>query len=301
MDKCRFLLVDAFTDTPFNGAQIAVFPEATALQTAQMLTLARELNCSETVFIHSAEDCLGELKVYSPRGECGIGSHTTVAAASALVHDGLINVDSAAQYRFKQGKQFLDIDLKNTSAGVQTQLSWSVHAQIDRYVPRSEELQHILELGGQDIETLKSLALFVSCDLPYLIVPLRSLEAVYRARFNAEAWAQSSASSVPVGNILVYCRETENTQADFHLRLLGPYISQQDDPPVGASVPAFAAFLREAQSLAEGRHTLYLERGRQSLRQSLLMVEFFHSETAAMSISVGGNAVVVAEGKILRP
>jgi trans-2,3-dihydro-3-hydroxyanthranilate isomerase len=63
----------------------------------------------------------------------------------------------------------------------------SVTPQIDRYVPDNNELQQVLGLGPDDIETRKVKTLFVSCESPYLIAPLRSMEAVYRARFNLEA------------------------------------------------------------------------------------------------------------------
>jgi trans-2,3-dihydro-3-hydroxyanthranilate isomerase len=106
-----------------------------------------------------------------------------------------------------------------------------VTPQIDRYVPDAQELQSVLGLVPNDIETIKSKTLFVSCDTPYLIVPLRSLDAVCRARFSLEAWARISASSVPVNEVLVCWRETESLQTDFHLRILGAYNVQDTSPP----------------------------------------------------------------------
>ena len=46
----KYYIADVFTDKPFNGAQIAVFPCADGLDQAQMQLLARELNLSETAF-----------------------------------------------------------------------------------------------------------------------------------------------------------------------------------------------------------------------------------------------------------
>ena len=51
----RYLHLDVFTDRPFEGNQLAVFPEPSGLSTAQMQTIAREMNFSESTFIFPAE------------------------------------------------------------------------------------------------------------------------------------------------------------------------------------------------------------------------------------------------------
>lgn len=132
-------------------------------------------------------------------------------------------------------------------------------------------------------------------------MPLRSLDAVCRAAFHAEAWAQSSASSVPVNEMLVYSGEAEAAKADFHLRLLGPGRSSQEDPPVGAAIPAFVAYLVNVQKLAGGTHALWVERGRSALRQSLLKVEFDQQAGSPLSVRIGGSAVLAGEGKMHSP
>ena len=43
--------LDVFTDTPFAGNPLAVFPEADGLSDERMQAIAKELNLSETVFV----------------------------------------------------------------------------------------------------------------------------------------------------------------------------------------------------------------------------------------------------------
>ncbi len=298
-----FHTVDVFTPTPFNGAQITVFPKADGLTARQMQIMAREINHPETVFILPGKNNVSaELKVFSPQSERAVGSHSVVAAARALVHSAALPVaEQGSSTQFSQSDKIFDVVLSQVDGRLLTQLSMSVSAQIDRYVPDAKELQAVLGLGPHDIETLKAKTLFVSCDSPYLIVPLRSLDAVYRARFNLEAWARSSAGSAPVNEILVYCRETESLQTDFHLRILGAHIAQDESPPVGAAIPAFVAGLCETRGLADGTHALWLERGHKAQRQSVLKVEFVKKATAAMVVRVGGDAVMVASGTMRAP
>ena len=47
----NYYIADVFTRQIFNGAQIAVFPNADGLSTEQMQLLAMELNLTETVFV----------------------------------------------------------------------------------------------------------------------------------------------------------------------------------------------------------------------------------------------------------
>ena len=51
MRTYRFIQLDVFTNQPFAGNPLAVFPEAEGLNDEQMMKIAREMNLSETVFV----------------------------------------------------------------------------------------------------------------------------------------------------------------------------------------------------------------------------------------------------------
>ena len=51
----RYLHLDVFTDRPFEGNQLAVFPEPRGLTPTQMQSIAREMNFSESTFIFPPE------------------------------------------------------------------------------------------------------------------------------------------------------------------------------------------------------------------------------------------------------
>ena len=51
MTSYRFIQLDVFTEEPFAGNALAVFPEAEGLTDEQMMKIAREMNLSETVFV----------------------------------------------------------------------------------------------------------------------------------------------------------------------------------------------------------------------------------------------------------
>src|SRR6266478_6548887 len=56
MSNYRFIQLDVFTNQPFAGNPLAVFPEAEGLDDEQMMKIAREMNLSETVFVLKPEE-----------------------------------------------------------------------------------------------------------------------------------------------------------------------------------------------------------------------------------------------------
>jgi PhzF family phenazine biosynthesis protein len=49
--EAEFSLIDAFSDRPFGGNQLAVFPHAEGLSDEVMQQLAREFNFAESTFV----------------------------------------------------------------------------------------------------------------------------------------------------------------------------------------------------------------------------------------------------------
>ena len=66
-----FSLVDVFTDRPFGGNRLAVFPYATGTADATMQQLAWEFNFSETTFVLPPSDpsCTCRVRIFTPRQE----------------------------------------------------------------------------------------------------------------------------------------------------------------------------------------------------------------------------------------
>jgi len=52
----NYIHVDVFSEVPFSGNSLAVFPDARGLTTAQMLRITQELRHFETVFFEPTDD-----------------------------------------------------------------------------------------------------------------------------------------------------------------------------------------------------------------------------------------------------
>jgi trans-2,3-dihydro-3-hydroxyanthranilate isomerase len=60
--------VDVFSDRPFGGNQLAVFPDAAGITDQTMQRLAREFNFSETTFVLPPTDpsCTCRVWIFTP-------------------------------------------------------------------------------------------------------------------------------------------------------------------------------------------------------------------------------------------
>jgi hypothetical protein len=82
----EFCLVDVFSDQPFGGNQLAVFPRAEGLSAPVMQQLAREFNFAETTFVVPSKDpgCAGRVRIFTPQTELPFAGHPTVGTAAVM-------------------------------------------------------------------------------------------------------------------------------------------------------------------------------------------------------------------------
>ena len=73
------------------------------------------------------------------------------------------------------------------------------------------------------------------------------------------------------------------------------------DPPVGAALPAFAAYLAEQPSTRQGTYTFTVERGFDATRKSLLHAEMDKKPGKGLKLRVGGSVVSVTSGTLHLP
>lgn len=94
--------VDAFADRPFAGNPAAVCILPGPAEEAWMRDVAREMNLSETAFLHPRD---GEwaLRWFTPEVEVDLCGHATLASAHVLWQDGHLPADAEARFRTRSG------------------------------------------------------------------------------------------------------------------------------------------------------------------------------------------------------
>lgn len=300
--KYQFFIADVFTQRIFNGAQIAVFPKADGLNDASMMAIARELNLTETVFIlHQPDaDNVRRMRIFSPLREIDFAGHPIIAAAHVLGVCGDIPLHAPiTKMLFEQNVGEIEVNISAKDGQPYfVQFSRKVGAIVDHFAPSDEELCQILGLQQAELDHKKYSPRLVSCGFPYLIVPVWHYDSVRKARFNYQAWSQSTAPQTAAQQILLFAAKSPNPDADFIARLLGPNIALHEDPPVGSAMPAFCHYLCSFEQTQKGTHSFAVERGDIATRRSLIQLEMDHKQQEKLMVRIGGQAVIFADGTI---
>jgi PhzF family phenazine biosynthesis protein len=98
----RITVVDAFTSRPFAGNPAAVcFLERPAGET-WMQALAREMNLSETAFLHP-KGAEWALRWFTPALEVDLCGHATLASSHLLWEEGRLALEAEARFRTRSG------------------------------------------------------------------------------------------------------------------------------------------------------------------------------------------------------
>ncbi|MBV1932249.1 MAG: PhzF family phenazine biosynthesis protein [Porticoccaceae bacterium] len=314
MTKYKFYTADVFTNQIFQGAQIAVFPEAEQLSDTQMSLIGAELNLSETVFVakqvsKEEPDNKFRLRIFTPKGEIDFAGHPILATARALLEAGRLDISSGnsssksalnTSLIFQQNTGDINVNVTHEAdKPLFVQFSLTASPVIDHYTPTESELARLLCIDESDIDTHTFHTRLASIDLPYLVVPLTSQQAVRKARFSLDAWSQSSAPAMAAQEIFIFSSKTDNRDTDFHGRLLGPGIGANEDPPIGSAMPCFAGYLGEHEHIREGTYTFTIDRGTAEARRSVLHIEMDYHKDKPTKLRVGGEVILVSENTLL--
>jgi len=302
----NYYIADVFTNQRFAGAQIAVFPQADNLNPVQMEIIAKEMNLSETVFVSNPNNSQSNrrMRVFSPMmGEINFAGHPIIATAFVLGETGEISLDDGVTpLTLTQNSGDIDVNVSAIGGKVTfVQFGTKVSSVMDRFTPTIAEIADLLSISPDEIDHKKYSTRLVSCGFPYLIVPVWNYESVRNAKFNFNSWSLSAAPQTAAQEILLFSPKTPFKDANFNARLLGPNIGMNDDPPVGSAMPAFASYLCSFDFTQQGTHTFAVDRGDDINRRSVLNIEMDNKAQSELTLRIGGEAVMVAEGKMHIP
>lgn len=301
--KVTYYTLDVFTDTLFQGAQVAVFPDAEDLPEEQLGRIAREINLSETAFVYKADEGRSTFKarIFSPDGEKDFAGHPILAIANVLVETGKVSLEGDyTSIMVKQNSQDVTANISMDANGKRyVQFTLSSMPVVDRFTPTDQELAKLLSIDEKDIDHSSYYTRLVSSGLPYLIVPLKSQTDVRKACFDVKAWAESSAPAMAAQEILIFSAKTDLDDCNFHGRLMGPNISDREDPPLGSVLPTFAGYLASHEHIRLGTYSFAIDRGTVETRRSLLHVEMDKREGRPITLRVGGDSLLVSKSELL--
>jgi trans-2,3-dihydro-3-hydroxyanthranilate isomerase len=139
----------------------------------------------------------------------------------------------------------------------------------------------------------------VSCGVPFLIVPIRSREAVDRAVSDGTAFRRFTAST-GIGLPIFFFAMSDPGAADtVHSRMFAPEFGIVEDPATGgASGPLGCYLLHHALLNADAATRITSLQGAAMGRPSRIHVDISSRGSEITRVRVGGRAVLVATGQM---
>jgi trans-2,3-dihydro-3-hydroxyanthranilate isomerase len=139
----------------------------------------------------------------------------------------------------------------------------------------------------------------VSTGLPVLIVPIRTLTAIKSMEVNHSA-VREICARLGTNGIMVYTTMTLEESATVHTRMFADPIGVPEDPATGSASGALGAYLVKNGVVEVGPTTeVVIEQGYEIDRPSRILVQVFSDDDIIQEIKVGGQVVMVAEGKMM--
>jgi trans-2,3-dihydro-3-hydroxyanthranilate isomerase len=304
VNQLEFLLIDVFTDRPFGGSRLALFPSAPSIDTATMQKLAMEMGQGEAAFISSEVspgDRSAPLRVFTPEVELPFAGHAILGAAFALdVLERRDPEDIGAAFDFELESGRFEVATRETSAGTIYSMRHDAPSFLGEYYHRGK-VARALGLDEGDLAITGLPCEIISTGLPIHVVPVGSLAAVRRARLRRRE-ADAIAHDLGFGDLFLFTFETENPDAMVHCRMFAPHFGIPEDPASGAAVGSLAAYLvKHRLARADQVLSFIAEQGLELGRPSRLFVEAQVERGRAVDIHVGGQCVLVGQGKIQLP
>lgn len=300
----RYLHVDVFTDTPFQGNQLAVFPEPAGLTAANMQAIAQEMNYSESTFVWPKEG-QGDvrMRIFTPGQELPMAGHPTIGTTFALAAEGTI-ARGREQFVFELGVGPIPVSLEWDDRGLRfawmTQLAPAFGATV---TPR-DRLAASIGVAVQDLAPDLP-AQIVSCGVPFLFVALASRRAVDAVSIDRRALA-AVLRDCGIEEHPVFFFTTERTrdagEETVYSRMLAAGFGISEDPATGgASGPLGCYLLHHGVVNAERARNLLSLQGVAMRRPSRIYISIESSGETITRVRVGGKAVIVGRGELIKP
>lgn len=299
MARFRYLTADVFTDVAFGGNQLAVFPDARGIPEHRLQDVTREFNYAETTFVYPADDPrhTRRVRIFTPGAEVPFAGHPTVGTAHVLAATGEIPLaGDDTRIVFEEGVGPVPVSIRSADGvPVFAQLSVAKLPERGPPAPDAALLARVLSLREDDLRDDAWLPRAYSVGLPFLLVPVKTLDAVRRARVRTDEW-ESVLAGKWAHDVYVFAPGGEREGTDFHARSFVPGFSVPEDPATGSACGALAGYLAARDVRCDETLRWTVEQGFAMGRPSMLHIEADVAGGTVTAVRVGGSSVLMCEG-----
>ncbi len=288
-------IVDVFAESKYAGNQLAVVADAASLGADEMQRIAREMNFSETSFLVSAvrPDGSVDARIFTPAREVPFAGHPTLGTAFVVREELLRRPVDSVTLNLGVGA----IPVRFVDPGGEGGVLWMSQRppEFGRQLD-SATAAAVLGLETRDLDDRFPVQM-VSTGLPFLIVPLRSLDALRRARLDRASYA-SLGEQHGIQCVYFFCAQTLEAGNQIHARMFAEAFGVAEDPATGSAAGCLGAYLLQHRYFGSDSVDVRIEQGHEIRRPSLLRARA-RERGERIEVSVGGKVVLVARGELV--
>src|SRR2546430_8840634 len=300
MKHLHYALVDVFTNQPFGGNQLAVFPDARGLAPQTMQALAKELNLSESAFVLPAQDGASDYRVrfFPPAVELPMAGHPTVGTAFVLASEGMIQLtEPETTITFEEGVGVVPVTFSVREGQLHLIQMRQPLPTFGPMFADHEAIAQMLSLDPALLDTTLPLEV-VSCGVPFLFVSVKSLEAIRAIRFRLDVW-EDVLRDFAAPHVFVFTQEVILPDSTVHSRMFAPAMGIAEDPATGAASGPLGRYLvrhGRVHPAGVGSSQMVSEQGFELGRPSLVQVKIELDGQHITGVSIGGQCYFMGKG-----
>lgn len=296
-------ILDVFTDHPLQGNPLAVVLEAQGLGDDAMQAIAREFNLAETVFVFPPDDPTNsaKIRIFTPMKELPFAGHPTIGTATLLAEllaqSFLSSSGLLIALEEKIGLIKVDVS-KRPNQGSRAVFALPVLPQWLDCKLNVSDVANALGVDPLEIGFGAHGLSVWSAGVPFVMVPIRSLEAMRKIEIgDGKAW-NAAFGAAPSQAVYVYTRETHDPACHIHARMFAPKLGIMEDPATGSAVAAFAGVAATCELPEDGIHQIIIEQGFEMGRPSLIALDLDIQNGRLAAAQIGGSAIRIAQGTL---
>ncbi len=286
---------DVFSSKAFEGNSLAVFFDARGLSDAEMQSIAKEMNLSETTFICPRDAEIERergvrVRIFTVQEELPFAGHPTLGTAFALRGDS-----GAKEIALELNVGKVPVRFEETPG----QPAFGEMTQIEPVFGIQHDREAVARATGLSVEEFDSSLPIetVSTGIPYTVVPLKTLPGIQKLRVDL---SRADDYMAKTGGKFFYfvSRETVDPAARLHARML---FYNGEDPATGSAAGCAAAWM-VAHGVARPDEHVLIEQGIEMKRPSRIFVRASQEnktrDNRIVNVRVGGNAIEVMRAEV---
>lgn len=283
-----------FAEEKYAGNQLAVFRNALGLSKVQMQKIANEMHFSETTFILSDEERDGgyDVRIFTPANELPFAGHPTLGTAYVIRHHIVNRPAKKVLLNLEVGQ--IPVTFEKDAAGEEILWMKQKRPTFGKKFDAAG-ISEVLSLDEEDIDSRFPVQ-EVSTGIPFTIIPLKSLDAVKRARVNRER--REKLKKAAQAGILVFSPETYEKENDLNVRVFVDLYGIPEDPATGSGNGCLAGYLSRYRYYGSDVVNVRVEQGCEIGRPSLLRLKARRRQNE-IRVHVGGKVALIAKGELL--